>query len=86
MNKVKRPFQILPGGYQIIFRNGKWSDVTGSNAKAKAFRSERRELHRSALRKCIAAGGELEKSLRPRSATADAASRSRRRSPDRAPE
>src|SRR5207247_6748592 len=68
MNKVKRPFQILPGGYQIIFRNGKWSDVTGSKTKAKAFRSERRELHRSALRKCIAAGGELEKSLRPRSA------------------
>jgi hypothetical protein len=69
LRKVKRPFQILAGGYQIIFRNGKWSDVTGSRGKARAFRSERREWHRSAIRKCIAAGGRLERSLRPRSPT-----------------
>jgi len=34
LGQVKRPFQILPGGYQIIFRNGKWSDVTGSKSNA----------------------------------------------------
>lgn len=27
--KVTRPFQILSGGYQIIFKNGKWSEVYG---------------------------------------------------------
>ena len=51
MNKVKRPFQILSGGYQIIFKNGRWSQVFGSKAKAEAFRREDRRGHRSEQRK-----------------------------------
>src|SRR5262249_49809924 len=27
MKKVKSPFEILAGGYQIVFKNGKWSQV-----------------------------------------------------------
>src|SRR5713101_6192700 len=30
MSKVKRPFQILSGGYQIVFKRGKWSQTSGS--------------------------------------------------------
>ena len=67
LNKVTRPFQVLAGGYQIVFRNGKWSDVTGSKAKARAFAREDRRLHRSVVRKALGAGGRLEKSLRKRS-------------------
>ena len=51
MNKVKRPFQILKGGYQIIFKNGKWSETFGSKAKARHFASEDRRGHRSEQRK-----------------------------------
>src|SRR6266478_5534238 len=35
LNKVGRPFQILQGGYQIIFKNGKWTQVFGSARKKK---------------------------------------------------
>jgi hypothetical protein len=66
LGKVERPFQILSGGYQIIFRNGKWSDISGSKAKAKKLRREIRDQHRSAIRQCIAAGGRLERSGRTR--------------------
>jgi hypothetical protein len=51
MNKVKRPFQILSGGYQIIFKNGRWSQVFGSRSKEEAFRREDRRGHRSEQRK-----------------------------------
>jgi hypothetical protein len=47
MSKVKRPFQILSGGYQIVFKNGKWSQIFGSKAKAKRFKREDRRGHRS---------------------------------------
>jgi hypothetical protein len=50
-NKVTRPFQILPGGYQIIFKNGKTSQVFGSKAKEKRFGREDRRGHRSETRK-----------------------------------
>jgi hypothetical protein len=50
MGKVKKPFQIMPGGYQIVFKNGQWSNVFGSAAKAKAFAKEDRRGHRSELR------------------------------------
>ena len=50
-NKVNKPFQILAGGYQIIFKNGKWSQVHGSKAKAKRFSKEDRRGHRSETRK-----------------------------------
>jgi len=47
MGKVKRPFQILAGGYQIVFKNGQWSQVFASRAKEQAFKAEDRRLHRS---------------------------------------
>ena len=51
MKKVTKTFQILAGGYQIIFKNGKYSQVFGSKAKAKAFAKEDRRGHRSEVRK-----------------------------------
>jgi hypothetical protein len=50
LSKVKKPFQILAGGYQIIFKNGKWSQVFGSAAKKKRFAREDRRGHRSEQR------------------------------------
>jgi hypothetical protein len=50
LNKVKKPFEILSGGYQIIFKNGKWTQVTGSAAKKAAFAKEDRRGHRSQSR------------------------------------
>ena len=47
LHKVTKPFQILSGGYQIIFKNGKWSQVFASEAKKKRFSREDRRLHRS---------------------------------------
>ncbi len=51
MNKVTKPFQILAGGYQIVFKSGKWSQVYGSKRKEKAFAKEDRRGHRSEQRK-----------------------------------
>jgi hypothetical protein len=51
MKKVKKPFQILSGGYQIIFKNGRWSQIYGSAAKKKRFALEDRRGHRSEERK-----------------------------------
>jgi hypothetical protein len=51
VNKVKKPFQILAGGYQIIFKSGKWSQVFGSAAKKKKFAREDRRGHRSETRR-----------------------------------
>jgi hypothetical protein len=50
LKKVNRPFQILKGGYQIIIRNGKETQIFGSKAKAKRFRKEKRLGHRSQYR------------------------------------
>jgi hypothetical protein len=50
LDKVKRPFGLLPGGYQIIFRNGKWTQLFGSPAKRRAFAGEDRRGHRSDVR------------------------------------
>lgn len=50
LDKVNAPFQILAGGYQIIFKGGKWSQIFGSARKEKAFRKEDRREHRSQLR------------------------------------
>jgi hypothetical protein len=47
LDKVTKPFEVLTGGYQIIFKNGKWSQVFGSELKAKAFAKEDRRQHRS---------------------------------------
>ncbi len=50
LKKVMKPFQILSGGYQIIFKNGKWSQLYGSPAKKKRFALEDRRGHRSQQR------------------------------------
>lgn len=51
LDKVKKPFQILAGGYQITFKNGKWGQVSGSASKKKRFAREDRRGHRSEIRK-----------------------------------
>ena len=51
MDQVKKPFQILPDGYQIVFRRGKWTQDYGSPKKKKAFKKEDRRGHRSEQRK-----------------------------------
>ncbi len=51
LRKVKKPFQILAGGYQSIFKNGKWSEVYGSRATKKRLQKEDRRGHRSQQRK-----------------------------------
>src|SRR5262249_9518786 len=51
MGKVNKPFQILPGGYQIIFKRGRWSQVYGSASKEKRFKAEDRRGHRGQQRK-----------------------------------
>jgi hypothetical protein len=48
--KVGRPFQVLSGGYQIVFKNGKWSQVTASAVKSRALKGEDRRQHRSEIR------------------------------------
>jgi len=50
LKKVSKPFQILSGGYQIIFKNGKWTQIYGSAAKKKRFAREDRRGHRSEQR------------------------------------
>ena len=50
LKKVNRPFQILSGGYQITFKNGKWGQIYGSAAKERRFRRENRRGHRSEQR------------------------------------
>ena len=50
LKKVRRPFQLLPGGYQLVLRNGKWRHIFGSGAKRRRFLKEDRRDHRSELR------------------------------------
>ncbi len=50
LGKLSRPFQVLRGGYQSVLKNGKWTDVFGSKAKAKRFAKEDRRGHRSEQR------------------------------------
>jgi len=51
MNKIERPFQILSGGYQMIFRSGRWSNLFATKAKQESFAKEDRRGHRSETRK-----------------------------------
>ena len=51
MKQVAKPFQILSGGYQIVFKSGKYSQVFGSASKKKRFDKEDRRGHRSESRK-----------------------------------
>ena len=48
--RVHRPFQILPGGYMPVYRNGRWTQIFGSRAKARRFAREDRRGHRSTYR------------------------------------
>jgi hypothetical protein len=47
MQRVSRPFQILAGGYQIVMKNGEWTQLYGSVAKKRRFAREDRRGHRS---------------------------------------
>ena len=51
MKLVTKPFQILKGGYQIVMKNGKETQVFGSKAKEKRFKKEDRLGHRSETRR-----------------------------------
>jgi hypothetical protein len=44
---VKKPFQILKGGYLPIFKSGRWTQIFGSTAKSRRFAREDRRGHRS---------------------------------------
>lgn len=68
LGKVAKPFQILKGGYQIVFRDGEWTQVFGSKSKAKAFAKEDRRGHRSEQRP---ARGNLKRSGKLRAAGGD---------------
>ena len=50
LGKVRRPFQILAKGYQIVWEDGEESEIFGSTAKRRLFRAEDRRCHRSAYR------------------------------------
>jgi hypothetical protein len=50
MDQVKQPFEILSGGYQIVMKDGKWSQEYGSPAKKMSFAREDRRGHRSEAR------------------------------------
>ena len=39
---MTKPFQILAGGYQIVFKNGRWSRITASATKKEALAKEDR--------------------------------------------
>jgi hypothetical protein len=49
--KITQPFQILTGGYMPVMKNGQWTQIFGSEAKAERFAQEDRRGHRSELRK-----------------------------------
>jgi hypothetical protein len=51
MKQVSEPFQILPGGYQLVFKDGNWSKLTGTASKAQRLNAEDRRGHRSEQRK-----------------------------------
>lgn len=48
---LKKPFSMTKGGYVIIKKKGKVSEVFGSKAKERRFASEARRGHRSEYRK-----------------------------------
>jgi len=50
LGRVSRPFEILPGGYSIVRRGGKISQIFGSATKRERFELEDRRGHRSDYR------------------------------------
>ena len=53
LDKVNKPFQLLAGGYQIVFKNGKWTQAFASTTKKKEFGQEDRRGHRSQIRRFL---------------------------------
>jgi hypothetical protein len=47
LKKINKPFEIHPGGYLGVYKNGKWTQIFGSAAKKKRFSREDRRGHRS---------------------------------------
>jgi hypothetical protein len=54
LGRVRRPFEILPGGYQSVFKDGSWTEYFGSTSKRDRFVNEDRRGHRSERRTRIA--------------------------------
>lgn len=50
MAKVRRPFQVLTGGYQVVWENGKKTEIHATKAKKKRLAKEDRRQHRSDFR------------------------------------
>jgi hypothetical protein len=46
LRKVKRPFQIHPGGYMSVFQDGEWTQLFGSTAKRRRMHEEERRTLR----------------------------------------
>lgn len=46
LGKISKPFQIHAGGYQGVYKQGKWVQLFASSAKAKRFKQEDRRGHR----------------------------------------
>jgi hypothetical protein len=46
LGEITRPFEIHAGGYQGIYRSGKWVQLFGSPVKKKRFKREDRRGHR----------------------------------------
>ena len=61
LGRIRKPFEILPDGYQIVFEKGRWSEKYGSKTKQKAFAKEDRRGHRSETRK----SGRLRRAVSP---------------------
>lgn len=59
---VKRPFEILPMGYQIVFKNGLWTNIFGSKRKERVFMGEDRRGHRSTYRSSLGVRGGMTRS------------------------
>ena len=51
MGLLTKPFQILSGGYQIVYDGRRWKNIFASKRKEKAFAKEDRRGHRSEMRK-----------------------------------
>jgi hypothetical protein len=51
LKRVRKPFETLKRGYQIIRQGDKVSQIFGSKAKARAFAKEDRRLHRGEYRR-----------------------------------
>lgn len=47
LGAIKKPFEILPGGYQIVFQDGQWGQVFGSKTKEQRFKKQDRRGRRS---------------------------------------